>query len=135
MSDCIFCKIRDGQIPSSKLYEDSHVMAFMDLNPVNKGHALIIPKNHSENTFMAKEEDLSMLLPAAKKVGKAIMDATQADGMNISINNNKAAGQVVFHLHVHLIPRFSDDGYKPWPHKSYEEGEMHSWAEKIRGKL
>ena len=135
MSDCIFCKIRDGQIPSSKVYEDNHTFAFMDLNPVNKGHVLVVPKAHSENILDAKEEDLSRVLVSAKQVGKAIIKATKADGLNASINNNKAAGQVVFHLHMHLIPRFAGDGLTHWPHKNYDQGEMDDWAKEIRENL
>lgn len=135
MSDCLFCKIRDGTIPSSKVYEDSHVVGFLDIAPIKPGHTLLIPKKHSETLLEADDEELKHLMHAAKKVGKAIMKATGATGLNIGVNNYKSSGQIVFHTHLHLIPRHDDDGLRSWPHSKYSEGEMDEWSQKIKKSL
>ncbi len=132
MTDCIFCKIINNEIPSSKIYEDNKTLAFMDIMPVNKGHALVIPKEHHETLFDLPDDILKAVIMAVKKIGDAVKKAVNADGINIGVNNHKAAGQVVFHSHFHIIPRFNDDGLKTWPHKKYEDDEMPSYAEAIR---
>jgi histidine triad (HIT) family protein len=129
--NCIFCKIVNNQIPCSKIFENEKIMAFLDLSPVNKGHALVIPKEHHKDLLDMPEATLSELTKAAKKVAKAVVKATKADGFNIGQNNGKAAGQIVFHFHLHVIPRFENDGLVPWPQGKYEEGEMDRLAKEI----
>ena len=122
--DCIFCKIIKGEIPSSKVYEDEKVTAFLDINPVNKGHTLIVPKKHSENILEDDLDDLKACMAAVQRVAKAVIPAVNAQGFNLIVNTDRAAGQIVMHTHLHIIPRFSDDGLRHWPHKQYNEGEM-----------
>ena len=120
-SDCIFCKIIAGEIPCAKIYETDDVLAFLDIAPVNRGHALVIPKKHQENIFSLDPELGKELIMAMKKVGHALLEETQADGLNIGMNNFEAAGQLVFHAHWHLIPRFKDDGLKLWAQNDPED--------------
>ncbi|MBW3012313.1 HIT family protein [Candidatus Woesearchaeota archaeon] len=131
MDECIFCKIAKKEIPADVIYEDSNVMAFLDIMPISKGHALVIPKKHSENILDIGEEDLKKLIVGIKKTAKAVLKGTGAEGINVSMNNNRAAGQLVFHTHFHIIPRFSDDGLKHWPQGRYAEGESAKIAAKI----
>ena len=135
MEDCIFCKIIKGEIPCSKLYETAKILVFMDIAPINKGHVLVIPKVHHKDLQDMPDLMLAEVAKAAKKVSKAVVKATGADGFNIGQNNGKAAGQVVMHFHLHIIPRFEDDGLIPWEAKSYEEGELEKFAEKIKALL
>jgi histidine triad (HIT) family protein len=128
---CIFCKIINGEIPSSKVYEDDKVYAFLDINPINKGHTLVIPKKHSTDMLEDDDEDLKAVIHVSKNIAKAVMTAVNADGFNLGVNTKKAAGQVVFHTHFHIIPRFENDGLKNWPGKSYEEGQMKEVSELI----
>lgn len=131
MDECIFCKIIKGKIPSSKIYENENFFAFLDIAPVNKGHTLIIPKKHYKNILDMPEEKLNGYMETVKKVAKAVMKGVNADGINISMNNEKAAGQVVMHAHIHVIPRFENDGLKLWPQGKYQEGESEKTREKI----
>ena len=133
--NCLFCKIIKGDIPSSKIYENDQVYAFLDINPVNKGHTLVIPKNHSSDMLDDDDEDLKACIHAAKIVGKAVMNATNAQGFNFSSNIKKAAGQVVFHTHFHIIPRFDGDGFEHWKGKAYENDEMNQFKNKIINEL
>ncbi len=133
--DCIFCKIASNEAPSEKIYENGKVLSFLSIGPVNKGHALVIPKEHYENIFDIPEELLKNVIVAAKKVAKAVMESTGAEGISISQSNHHAGGQVVFHIHFHIMPRYRNDGLRLWPHKSYEEGEMQEYAEKIRSRI
>ena len=131
MDDCIFCKIIAGEIPCSKIYEDENVLAFLDIGPVNKGHALVIPKEHHETITDLPDELLCELSVAVKKVSDAVMKGTGCDGVNVLMSNKKAAGQLVPHAHLHIIPRFEDDGLKHWPQGKYEDGEADKFKEKI----
>ncbi|MBR9691863.1 HIT family protein [Candidatus Woesearchaeota archaeon] len=135
MQDCIFCKIIKGEIPCAKVYEDENVFAFLDIAPVSKGHTLVIPKEHGENLLDISDKALADTAKAAKKIAKAIVKATKADGFNFSQNNGTAAGQGVMHFHFHIIPRFKEDRLKPWPHGKYEQGEDKDIAEKISSLL
>jgi histidine triad (HIT) family protein len=135
MPDCIFCKIIRGELPSYKVYEDDTTLAFLDIHPVNPGHALVIPKKHASNIFEISAEDWGTVQETVRKVAIALEQATGADGVNLMMNNREHAGQVVDHAHVHLIPRFKGDGLKLWPHKEYKEGEAETVAEKIRDAL
>lgn len=136
MNDCIFCKIVAGEIPASKIYEDEHALAFLDVNPNNHGHTLVVPKTHARNILDVSEDALSRMMPAVKKVSKAVFEGMGAVGINIAMNNERPAGQIIFHLHIHIIPRFEGDGLKVWAKKRpYKEGEMAQVAEKIRAVL
>jgi len=135
MNDCIFCKIIKGEIPSAKVYEDDKVYAFLDIMPVNPGHTLVIPKKHSENIFDTDDGDLKAIAVALKKVSIAVKKGVKADGINIGQGNGRAAGQAVFHLHFHIMPRFENDGLEMFPQKKYREGEMQQVAGKIKSFL
>jgi histidine triad (HIT) family protein len=128
---CVFCKIIKGEIPADKVYEDADFLAFLDITPINPGHILLIPKKHYKDLFDTPDEILAKRAPLVKKLAKALKEAVGADGINIGMNNGPAAGQVVFHTHLHIMPRFSDDGYKLWHGKSYKENEA-TQTEKIR---
>lgn len=132
---CIFCKIVAGEIPSFKVYEDEGVYAFLDIAPVNYGHTLVVTKKHYANMEEIPEEELCRLIKAVKKVGKALKDGLGAAGYNIGENNDPVAGQVVPHIHFHVIPRRIDDGLKLWPQGKYGEGEAENVAEKIKSAL
>ena len=135
MSECIFCKIIAGQIPSFKIYEDDKVLAFLDINPVNPGHTLVVPKNHAADLIDASEEDVIELIRAVKKLAPAIIKGAGAEGFNLGVNNGGVAGQVVNHLHFHIMPRFSGDGHKLWSGKPYGENEAQQILEKIKKEL
>ena len=107
--NCIFCKILAGEIPSTAVYEDDDFKAILDVNPAARGHVIILPKNHAANIYELPDEDASKIMIVAKKIATAIEKAYQCDGVNILQNNGEAAGQTVFHLHVHVIPRFKGD--------------------------
>lgn len=107
--DCIFCKIAGGEIPSDTVYEDEDFRVILDISPASKGHAIILPKNHAANLFELEEEDGEKIIKVAQKVGKAMMETLGCDGLNVLQNNGKAAGQTVFHLHLHMIPRYTGD--------------------------
>ncbi len=124
MSDCIFCGIVEGSIPSTKVYEDSDVLAFMDIGPIVKGHVLVIPKPHHESIADTPADLLAKLIVVVKKTARAQLDGLKAEGVNIHQANGAVAGQVVPHIHFHLIPRYSDDGHSwNWRAKSYADSE------------
>ena len=110
MSDCVFCKIIKGEIPCFKIFEDDTVLAFADINPLSKGHLLIIPKRHIENMWEATEEELVTVMRTAKRLIHAIKDAINPDGVAVLQLNGKAVNQVVMHYHFHLIPRSKEEG-------------------------
>jgi len=132
MEDCIFCKIIRKELPTDIIYEDEYTLAFLDINPVNPGHTLVIPKNHIKNIFDVNSEDFSNVMETTRKISKAIKEGVNADGLNIGLSNERAANQAVFHLHVHIMPRFNNDGLKMFPAKDYKKGEAKETAEKIR---
>ena len=105
---CIFCKIIKGDIPCAKIFENSKVFAFLDIAPANKGHALIVTKNHYETLLDIPDEELNDLMLGAKKIARAMSSALASEGYNILMNNRKVAGQLVFHAHLHIIPRFTN---------------------------
>jgi|SRR3989344_2289548 len=135
MNDCIFCKIVKGEIPSNKVYEDEKVLAFLDIGPVNKGHALVIPKEHYVNIYDIPENLLKNVIAAVKKVSKAVKKGVNADGINLNMSNDPSAGQVVMHFHMHVIPRFKNDNLKLWPQSKYKEGEAEEVKKKIKENL
>ena len=132
MNDCIFCKIIKGELPSSKVYEDEHVVAFLDIHPTRPGHTLLVPKAHCNDFLDCNPEVGTQLIKAAQKVAAAVVKGVGAEGFNLGVNNGRAAGQIIFHLHMHIIPRKAGDGLKPWGQGEYAEGEMESIAEAIR---
>ncbi|MFH0846176.1 MAG: HIT family protein [Patescibacteria group bacterium] len=122
--DCLFCKIVAGEIPCHKIYEDAKFLAFLDISPVNKGHTLIIPKKHSRNILEMNETLLGEMMVLVKKISNNIKTQLKADGINIMSNNEAEAGQIIFHTHIHIIPRFKEDGFHHWSGKAYTEGEI-----------
>ncbi|MEN9920793.1 MAG: hypothetical protein RL538_686 [Candidatus Parcubacteria bacterium] len=131
--ETIFSKIVAGELPCFKVYEDEHVLAFLDIHPIQPGHTLVVPKVASENGLSAKPEDLAHIMRAAQKIGNALINIIGCDGINFLMNNGEAAGQKVFHTHLHLIPRFDNDGVyeEPMPGE-YEDGEASQLAEAIQ---
>ncbi len=118
--DCIFCKIVANEIPSSKIYEDEDVVAFLDLHPSSKGHALVVPRIHTEDFLSTPDQELSKVIVKVKKIADGIVKATGAAGFNLNVNTKPAAGQVIFHLHFHIIPRYQNDGLKLFPQHESE---------------
>ena len=138
MEDCIFCKIIKGEIPSFKVYEDDQVLAFMDINPISPGHALIIPKNHAANLKEISDEDLSAVHRASKKVMVGIEKALGASGVACVQLNGKGVNQVVMHYHLHLIPKVPGGPDLPvskWEIIPGDMGEINATAEKISAAL
>lgn len=136
MSDCIFCKIVNGEIPCAKVYEDENILAFLDIAPISKGHTLVIPKKHYNNLFEVPEDLGTAFIYALKKVGQGIMKATGATGINVVMNNFASAGQVVPHAHWHLIPRIEGDKLLRIKQGKYDSNEeMQQLAEKINNSL
>lgn len=130
--ETIFTKIIKREIPCAKIYEDDQVFAFLDINPINPGHTLVIPKEPYENIFEIPNEVLEKMIVIAKQIAIKQKEVLNADGINIGINNGKDAGQEVFHAHIHVIPRYKDDGYKLWHGKPYESKEL---IEEVKNKL
>lgn len=130
---CIFCRIVRKEIPSTVVYEDDHVLGFLDVSPVRPGHTLIIPKAHYPQILDVPQDLAGPLLLATQKVGHALMKATGAQGFNMLQNNFAAAGQMVYHVHWHLIPRSEGDGLRLWAQSSYSSTEaMQLMGESIR---
>lgn len=129
---CIFCKIAAGTIPSSKVYEDDETYAFLDIRPVNPGHTLVIPKDHFENIYSVPAELWARMMLTAQKLSTAVKEAVNADGINIHVNNETAAGQDVFHSHIHIIPRHNDDGFQHWHGKAIAPEEMEKVCEEVK---
>ena len=131
--NCIFCKIANGVIPSNTLYEDDLFKVILDLNPVTKGHALILPKNHFDDLLSIDEETGSKVLMVASKIATAMKKTLKCDGVNILQNNGEAAGQTVFHLHFHVIPRYVGDTVNlEWETGKPSDDELKTIAEEIR---
>lgn len=139
MSNCIFCKIVNGEIPSAKVFENEHVLAFLDISQVTKGHTLVIPKIHKENIFDMDAETARNLFEAVPRIANAIKADCEPLGMNILQNNGKDAGQEVFHFHLHLLPRYGKgDGFGAvWKtHNSdYSPQDLQEIAKGINSKL
>ena len=109
-SNCIFCKLASGEIPSATIYEDADFRVILDLSPASKGHALIIPKEHYRNLYDLDENLAAKVMVLAKQMIRKMTDILECDGYNIVQNNEESAGQTVFHFHMHLIPRYQNDG-------------------------
>jgi histidine triad (HIT) family protein len=136
MNDCLFCKIIAGEIPCEKVYEDEHTLAFLDIKPVNFGHTLVVPKEHYLNALDVPEAVFMQMISTAKKVGHTFKKGLGVDDFNIAMNNGTNAGQMVFHAHLHVIPRVAGDGFAMWHGKrGYEGTESHDTAEKLKNAL
>ena len=134
--DCLFCKMAAGQIPVTKIYEDDVVLSFLDIGPISDGHTLVIPKQHYEKLHTCPPELLAQVASRTGKIAGAVMSAMKSDGYNILCNNGRAAGQVIEHLHFHIIPRLTGDGvFNRWPAFKYNKGQIEKFAEQIRKKL
>jgi histidine triad (HIT) family protein len=133
---CIFCKIVRKQAPASIIYEDESVIAFLDIRPLNLGHTLVIPKKHYVDIFDISEDQLSQVHKVAKQVSTAVKKATNADGISIIQQNSKAAGQNIFHLHVHVVPRFEGQKLPSFSAlKEVDRAKLEGMAKKIKQQL
>jgi histidine triad (HIT) family protein len=140
MSECVFCQIIQKQLPASVVYEDEQIVAFLSNRPVNEGHTLVVPKKHYANIYEISEDETAYLFKIAKQVALAVRDSIDAEGIRIVQNNGEAAGQVVFHLHVHVIPMKPHEGFshgKAYRSQSNSRNvdELEIDAEKIRNFL
>jgi len=134
--DCVFCRIRDGQIPSMKIFEDGRTLTIMDINPLNSGHCLVVTKAHAPSLFEAEVEDLQAAIAAAKKVALAIQQVLKPDGLNLLQANGPAAFQSVPHFHMHLIPRWNGDGKGfDWTPTPGNRDQIMKVGERLRGLL
>jgi histidine triad (HIT) family protein len=134
--DCVFCRIVAKQIPATVVHEDEHTLAFMDIGQVNPGHVLVAVKAHAENIFALDEGQAAAAFRAAARVSRAIREAFSPQGLSVYQANGKAAGQTVFHFHVHLVPRHEGDGMQlTWPVKNPPREKLAEYAAKIRAKL
>ncbi len=136
-SECIFCKIIAGEIPSYNVYEDKKYLAFLDIQPTSPGHVLVVPKNHSEDLLHASADDRKGLLEIVAKITPSILRSMGATAFNVGVNTGKDAGQLIMHTHVHIIPRAKGDGLRSWGMNAKErdpknEGNFAIIAEKIR---
>lgn len=135
MTDCLFCKITKKEIPSFTIYENDDVSAFLDINPNNLGHTLVVPKAHYENIYDTPNKTLASIMSVSKKIAAAIKSGLGAEGVNVVMNNEGAAGQIIPHVHLHVIPRFANDGFKHWKGAPRTEKEINAAGEKIRQAL
>ena len=134
--DCIFCKIANGEIPSATVYEDSICRVILDVNPANKGHALIIPKEHFDNIYSMDAETAAKIFTIATEVAKAQKAELNPDGLNILQNNGEAAGQTVFHFHMHLVPRYIKDNVTmTWIQGKADTEELSALSKALRKRI
>ena len=133
MVGCVFCRIVSGELPAVKVYEDEYVVAFLDINPANPGHTLVVPKRHVERLEELEPDEAQALLYAAARLAPAIVRAVGAEGYNILMNIGAAAGQEIAHLHLHIIPRFGSDNCKfNCPRKKADVSELEEVGRRIR---
>ena len=133
MSDCLFCRIVSGEIPATKVHEDERTIAFMDINPVTRGHLLVVPRTHSRDLLDIEPDDLAATMQAAQAVAARAIRALGADGVNVVNNCGAMAGQTVFHFHVHVVPRTARDGFHvPLGGPPGDREEIAATAEAIR---
>ncbi len=136
VNGCVFCKMVAGQIPVTKIYEDDVVLSFLDIGPISDGHTLVIPKQHFEKLHQCPAELLGKVYSHLGKIAAAVVGAMNSQGYNVLCNNGRAAGQLVEHLHFHIIPRNTGDGvFDRWPAYKYEKGKIEQIAVKIRENL
>lgn len=133
--NCIFCKLANKDIPTNIIYEDDRFIVILDASPATKGHALILPKNHAANIYELPDEDASAVFVLAKKLATKMTEILHCDGFNIVQNNGEVAGQTVFHFHMHLIPRYLNDGNQDkltWNHAEFTPEEIAEIAAELR---
>ena len=136
MDECIFCAIASGKLDSFKIYEDDDILAFLDVGPLSDGHTLVIPKQHFEKIHQCPDAVLGRIFSKIGIIAKAVFVAMDSDGYNVLCNNGRAAGQLVEHLHFHIVPRNENDGlFNRWPSYSYQAGKAEKIASEIRNKL
>ncbi|MHC4677275.1 MAG: HIT family protein [Planctomycetota bacterium] len=134
--DCLFCRMVAGQIPVAKIFEDEAVLAFLDIGPVSDGHTLVIPKQHFEKLHECPADFLGQVCSPLGKIACAVAAAMNSDGYNLLCNNGRAAGQLIGHVHFHIIPRNAGDGvFDRWPSYKYDAGKAEQIADKIRRNL
>ena len=131
--DCLFCKIIAGEIPGQIIAEDEHTVAFMDINPATRGHALVVPRRHAANVLEIEPDDLAATMIAAQRLAKRVTERLGAAGVNLINSCGAAAWQTVFHLHVHVIPRYEGDPLKlPWVPAPGDPDEIAAAAQELR---
>ena len=136
MKDCIFCRIVRGESPSAKVFENEKVLAFLDINPVSKGHTLVIPKAHYVGFSEVSADLLTEMGRVLQRIGQAATSRLGSDGFNVLLNNGRAAGQLIDHAHFHLVPRTAGDGVMAWPKvRPYAAGEMEAVRTKLAGAM
>ncbi len=135
MRDCVFCRIAAGRSRAVKVCETPGVLAFLDIAPVNYGHTLVIPKVHYQNLLDLPDEVWMEMGQVARRVAQALKDVFYAQGINLGMNNFEAAGQVVFHAHLHVIPRYFSDGLRLFPQEAYKTGDMERVGRQLRQAL
>ncbi|MBC7802679.1 MAG: HIT family protein [Candidatus Parcubacteria bacterium] len=136
MTDCVFCKIVAGQIPSTRVHEDEHTLAFMDIGQVNPGHVLVTVKKHAASIFALDDTQAAAVARTSAQIARAVEAAFKPEGLSVYQANGKAAGQTVFHYHVHLLPRHAGDGMElTWPVKNPPRDKLEEYASRIRGAL
>ena len=136
MSECIFCKIIKGEIPSVKIYEDELVYAFLDISPINFGHTLVIPKEHHESASTIPENIAGRMFRVGSRIGIALKRELDMDGYNLHLADGTVAGQVVMHVHMHVVPRGAEDGFRwNWRQQKYPEGRAAEIAAELSAKL
>ena len=136
MSDCVFCKIVARQLPAAIVHEDEHTLAFMDIGQVNPGHVLVAAKAHAENIYALDDAQAAALFRAAARLARALRTAFSPEGLTLYQANGKAAGQTVFHFHLHLVPRHAEDGMSlAWPVKNPPREKLEENASRIRRAL
>lgn len=135
MEKTVFAKIIDREIPADIVYEDDDTLAFLDISPNTPGHTLVIPKKPYVNVFDVDEASWLAVMRTVRKIAPAVRDAVGAKGVHINSNHGEAAGQIVFHLHMHIIPRHNRNEFEFWPSQKYAEGEAATVAEQIRSRI
>jgi histidine triad (HIT) family protein len=131
--DCLFCGIVEGSVPSQKIDEDERTIAFMDISPATRGHALVIPRAHSKDLMEVSDEDLTATMLAARRLAKRMEEVLEPDGFNILNSCGAAAWQTIFHFHVHVVPRYDDDPLElPWVPREGDSDEIAAVAEQLR---
>jgi histidine triad (HIT) family protein len=132
MPDCIFCRIAAGEVPAERVLETPGVLAFLDIGPVNYGHTLVIPKAHYQNLLELPDALWTEMGQVSRRVAQALQATLDAQGFNLGMNNFEAAGQEVFHVHLHVIPRYHTDGLKLFPQASYKPGDREKTGAQLR---
>lgn len=131
MKDCLFCSIVNKKIPAHTVYENDSCIAFLDIHPVHVGHVLLVPKEHVETIEDLPLEQSKDLLEGIQKISTALREELGAQGVNVIVNSGSVAGQVIFHAHVHIVPRFANDGLKHWPGQDVAEEDLLHAASKL----